>query len=472
MAAPGSNLRQELLALLGEAGVLDDPADLEKYETGWRYGKGRALLVARPATTAEVSAVMALCAAQGLRVVVQGANTGLVGASVPDGSGRMLVLSLERLNRRLTVEVLDRTATVDAGVLLSSLNAALGPHGLHFPVDLGADPQLGGMIATNTGGTRLLRYGDVRRNLLGLEVVLADGSVVSTLTALRKNNTGLDLKHLFTGTSGVFGIVTGAVLQVAPLPRQRAVALVGLTGGDAALELLQGLEASLSEVLTAFEVMSAEALGPVFAHQGRLRNPFGATRLPPYTALVELASALPEALLDLPAILETTLGAILEQGDPGITDVFLGQDEAFWALRHHISESLRSEGKVLAFDIAVPRSRLPAFTEAVKQWLHNHHPFFRVCDFGHWGDGGTHLNLVWREADAPFPGEDLVPLVQERIYRMAVEDFQGSYSAEHGVGPHNQAFFDAFTPAVVKAAGGALKAHFDPGGLLGTLRLW
>jgi FAD/FMN-containing dehydrogenase len=464
-------LAEELSALLGPGAVLTEPSDLEKYETGWRYGKGKALLMARPASTAQVAETLAFCRRHSLRVLAQGANTGLVGASVPDSSGRMVVLSLERLNKRLQVDVLDRTVTVDAGVLLSTLNEALAEHGLTFPVDLPADPQIGGMIAANTGGARLLRYGDVRRNLLGLEVVLADGTVVDALTALRKNNTGLDFKQLFTGTSGVFGIITGAVLQLAPLPRQRATALVGLQDGRAALDLLQALERSLSELLAAYEVMSANALGPVFEGSAPLRNPFGAP-LAPYTVLVELASTLPESALDLPGLLESALAEHMEAHDDQITDVIMGSPEAFWAMRHHISESLRDLGKVLAFDLSVPRSRLAAFTDAVKAWLQAEQPAFRVCDFGHWGDGGTHVNLVWREQDSPIPAAQLVPLVQRRIYELAVLEFAGSYSAEHGVGPHNQAFFDAFTGAPQKAAGAALKARFDPGGMLGTVRLW
>jgi FAD/FMN-containing dehydrogenase len=466
-----STLQEELAALLGPTAVLTDPADLEKYETGWRYGKGRALLVARPASTGEVVQVLAFCRQHGLRVMPQGANTGLVGASVPDGSGRMVVLSLERLNRRLELDVLDRTVKVGAGVLLSALNETLAEHGLTFPVDLPADPQIGGMIAANTGGARLLRYGDVRRNLLGLEVVLADGTVVDALTALRKNNTGLDFKQLFTGTSGVFGIITGAVLQVAPLPRQRATALVGLRGGPAALGLLQAMEQGLSELLAAFEVMSAEALAPIFSHS-QLRNPFGPAGLAPYTVLVELASTLPETALNLADLLESALAEYMEGHEEEITDVLMGHPDEFWAMRHHISESLREEGRVLAFDVAVPRSRLPAFTDAVKAWLKAEHPCFRVCDFGHWGDGGTHLNLVWREQDSPIPAAELVPRVQRRIYDLAVLEFAGSYSAEHGVGPHNQASFDAYTGAPQKAAGAALKACFDPEDMLGTVRLW
>jgi FAD/FMN-containing dehydrogenase len=217
--------------------------------------------------------------------------------------------------------------------------------------------------------------------------------------------------------------------------------------------------------------MSRGALAPVFGGHGQLRNPFGET-LAPYTVLVELASTLPETALNLPDLLESALAEYLEGHDEEITDVIMGRPDEFWALRHHISESLRDEGRVLAFDLAVPRSRLPAFTEAVKAWLKNEHPCFRVCDFGHWGDGGTHLNLVWREQDSPTPAKELVPQVQRRIYDIAVLEFAGSYSAEHGVGPHNQASFDAYTSAPQKAAGAALKSCFDPEGMLGTVRLW
>lgn len=465
-------LIQNLQNLLGEDAVLTEPADLVRYEEGWRYGKGKALFAVRPGTTTQVGEVLKACHAAGVRVIPQGANTGLVGASTPDGSGRMAVLSLERLNRRLEIDPVNRTARVDGGLLLSALNEALLPHGLMFPIDLGADPSIGGMIATNTGGTRLLRYGDVRHNLLGLEVVLADGTVLDAMNQLRKNNTGLDAKQLFVGTSGVFGVITGAVLQVVPVPGQQATALVGCASGEAALLLLRALERDLADVFTAFEVISAEALAPVFDHHAGVRNPYGATQPPAYTALVELASTLPPAALDLSGLLEERLGVFLEtEGGEGITDVFMGRAEDLWAIRHHVSESLRQEGKVLAFDISVPRSRMADFTQAARDLLAEAYPFVRCCDFGHWGDGGTHLNLVWNEAEAPRVAADLIPELQVRIYDLAVRGFDGSYSAEHGVGPHNQRFYEAYTPAVVRALSGALKAHLDCDGILGTTRL-
>lgn len=462
----------DLRAMLGADAVLTEPEDLARYESGWRYGKGRALLAVRPGTTGQVSAVLAYCHERGIRVMPQGANTGLVGASNPDASGDMLVLSLERLNKRLEIDPIDRTAVVDGGVLLSALNEALAEHGLMFPIDLGADPTIGGMIATNTGGTRLLKYGDVRHNLQGAEVVLADGTVIDAMNHLRKNNTGLDLKQLLVGTSGIYGVITGAVLQVVPVPRQHATALVGCASGDSVLALLQALERELADVFTAYEVISANALNAVFKHHDAIRNPYGTGKPPAYTALVELSSTLPEAALQLAEVLEERLGAFLEaDGGEGITDVFMGKPEDFWAIRHHISESLRNEGKVLAFDISVPRSRMAAFTEAAVALLAKDHPFVRCCDFGHWGDGGTHLNLVWNEGESPRPTAQIVEELQSRIYDLAVRGFDGSYSAEHGVGPHNQRFYDAYTPEPVKAVNQALKAHLDPKGLLGTTRL-
>jgi FAD/FMN-containing dehydrogenase len=259
---------------------------------------------------------------------------------------------------------------------------------------------------------------------------------------------------------------------VVPVPKQHATALVGCASGETVLALLQTLERELADVFTAFEVISADALTPVFMHHTDIRNPYGSGPSPAYTALVELSSTLPAAALDLPEVLEERLGAFLE-GDGGedITDVFMGKPEDFWSIRHHISESLRSEGKVLAFDISVPRSRMAAFTEAARALLAADYPFVRCCDFGHWGDGGTHLNLVWDESTSPVATAELVPDLQFRIYDLAVMDYDGSFSAEHGVGPHNQRFYDAYTPEPVRRLNRAIKAHLDSGRILGTTRL-
>ncbi len=458
-----------LTTALGDRAVLTSPEDRARFESGWRYGKGIARCIVRPASTAEVATALRLCGEHGARVVPQGANTGLVASSTPDMGGAMVVLSLERLNKTIEVDRAGRTVLVDGGVLLSQLNEALAKDGFWFPVDLGADPQIGGMVATNTGGTRLLKYGDVRHNLLGIEVVLGDGRVLTQLNRLRKNNTGLDSKHLFTGTTGVFGVVTRAVLQVAPLPKQRAVALVGCRDGDAVLALLGALEGELGDVLSAFEVMSANALTAVFAHQPNLRKPFA--ELPRYATLVELSSTLPADALALEAVLEARLGAFLETAGDAVTDVLVGKGDEFWSMRHHISESLRSEGKMLAFDIAVPRSQLPAFTADVEALLLKDWPLVRLCDYGHWGDGGTHLNLVWNEAAIGRPAAEVIAALQPRIYEIAVRGYGGSYSAEHGVGPHNQRYYDLYTDPLVKQLCALLGDFCDPGDRLGTVRL-
>jgi len=460
-----------LVGLLAADAVVTEPHELPRYEQGWRYGRGSALAAVRPSTTEDVSRVLAFAFARGIRVVPQGANTGLVGASTPDGSGDMLVLSLERLSRTLEIDPVDRTVVAGAGVLLSQLDAALADHGLMFAIDLGADPTVGGMVATNAAGTRVLRYGDLRQNVLGLEVVLADGTVLDLLTALRKNNTGLDAKQLFIGTSGVFGVVTRAVLRAVPRPAQRSTALVGAADGATVLSLLSHLESRLGDVLTAFEVVSADALAPVFEYQPRLRNPFGAA-LPPFTVLVELATTLGAERLGLDDLLESTLGELLEgEGGEGITDVFPGRPTDLWDIRHHVSESHRHLGEVLGFDVSVPRASMAAFIEAARALVAPGYPFVRVCDFGHWGDGGVHLNLIWKKEDAPRPTAELKSELQPLVYDLAVGRFRGSFSAEHGIGPHNQAFYDRYTPALVQEVCRTLKSRLDPKGLLGTTRL-
>jgi FAD/FMN-containing dehydrogenase len=459
-----------LCRALGQGGVLSAPEDRARYETGWRYGHGTARCIARPTSTAEIAAVLRLCAEHGVRVVPQGANSGLVAASTPDPSGTMVVLSLERCNRTIDIDASGRTVLVDGGVLLSQLNAALAPHGLWFPIDLGADPQIGGMVATNTGGTRLLKYGDVRHNLLGVEVVLGDGRVVSLCNHLRKNNTGLDGKQLFVGTSGVFGVVSRAVLQLAPLPRQTAAAFVACRSGEAVLRLLQGLEAAFGELLSAFEVISGNALEAVLGHRPELARPFA--ELPAYSALVELSTTLSSDLLPLDEVLAAGLAQQLETAGDELPDALLHRPAEFWAIRHSISESLRAKGRLLAFDVSVPRSRLPAFTAAVHELCAAKFPFVRLCDYGHWGDGGTHLCLVWQDGEAGRSAGEVVAALQSAVYESAVRGFGGSYSAEHGVGPHNQRCYDLYTDDFVKELCRQVGQACDPQRRLGTVRLW
>lgn len=461
---------RDLIELLGKGGVLDARSDVEKYERGYRYGCGRALAVARPATVAELREVVRFCYARDLRIIAQGANTGLVGASTPDDSGAELIVSLERLRGIEAVDVHNRTACVRAGTSLSELNRGIAPHELFFPIDLGSDPSLGGMVATNTGGSRLLRYGDVQRNLLGLEVILADAdaTVLTDLQGLRKDNSGIDLKQLFVGTSGSFGIVSRVQVELHRVPRQAAAALVTPTSHAAVPELLTLLEAEAGEFLGAFEGMSANAMAAAFAHNPRLRNPFSSGEIPAYAVLVELLSTAGPDQIDLADLLTRLLGRAMEAAEPLVKDACLGRGEDFWALRHSISDGLRALGAVIGCDISVPRSRLPACRADLVTALAAQYPRLRICDFGHCGDGGDHFNLVW-PAGAGSCDPAVIEAVRELIYDRVVRKYGGSFSAEHGVGPHNIHYYRRYAGATERAMAGHLKRFCDPKGLLGRV---
>jgi FAD/FMN-containing dehydrogenase len=300
----------------------------------------------------------------GLLFTPQGANTGLAEGSTPDAGGAHIVLSLDRLTAPLEIDAADRTATVGAGVRLSALNAALEPHGLFLPIDLGADPSLGGMAATNTGGARFLRYGDMRRHVLGLEVVLADaaGTVLQLSHGLRKDNAAIALRQLFVGGCGAFGIITKVTVEVHHRPRQTAAALLVPRDADAVLPLLQAFEAEAGSTLTAFEGMSKAAMTRAIEHLPALSNPF-AGGIPDYAVLVELtrtwAPRAGEASLD--EVLQQIAGDLLERDDSPLVDALFGPVDRMWALRHGLSEGLRASGPVVGFDLSFRRRDLARF---------------------------------------------------------------------------------------------------------------
>lgn len=456
-------LRRDLSDLLGDGGLVTGD-EASAYERGYRYGAGRALAVLRPASIEATVAAVRFAAQRGLRLIPQGANTGLVGASTPGPGGDQLVLSLERLRQIEALSVADRTATVQAGVRLSAVNSMAAAAGLWLPIDLGADPTIGGMVGTNTGGTRQLRYGGMRRRILGLEALLADGTLMSDMRGLRKDNSGVDLKQLFVGTGGSFGVVTRAIVELAPVLRRTATALVAPIDTTAIPALLQTLEGSVGSLLTAFEGLSREALAAALKHNPSLANPFAPDALPPYVVLVELGAT--EADRDVEEMLVALLAELSDGPAPLVSDARVGAPERIWDLRHAISDSLRREGRVIAFDVSVVRSRLPAFRAAVVAELARAFPMLRVCDFGHWGDGGLHLNLVW-----PAPQGDVENTerhVRDLVYAM-VEAHGGSFSAEHGVGPVNLDVYRRYTPAPNRRLSAGIKALLDPHSRLGSV---
>ena len=461
MSVADPELVGRLTALVGPAGLVLDDDGRRGYEAGARYGEGRAALVVRPSTTAEVSAVVADCVRNRVRLIPQGGNTGLVGASTPDLSGAEVVLSLDRLLAPLEVDPLNRSVVAGGGVRLSTLNAALDPHGLFLPIDLGADPTVGGMAATNTGGARFIRYGDMRRQVLGLEVVLADeaGTVLELRGGLRKDNTGLDLRQLFVGGAGTFGVVTRVDMEVQRQPRQTAAALILLEDPDAALPLLAHVEREAGELLSAFEGKSREALVRALAHVPGLRNPFPGDP-PPYAVLVEFSTVRPPRLGEtrLEAILETCIGDWWERGEAVTLDALFGRPEDLWAIRHAISEGLRASGRIVGFDLAFRRSRLPDFRRAMVARLGEAFPEFAICDFGHIGDGGVHFNLVCEPSRWPDP--DRLEALRTLVYDATVREFGGSFSGEHGLGRVNLPYYRRYTPAPLRSLAAEVQRVF------------
>ncbi|MEK6806427.1 MAG: FAD-binding oxidoreductase [Pseudomonadota bacterium] len=452
-----------LRGIVGAQGLITDSGARQSYEMPQRHGAGKAAAVLRPASTGEVSQVLAYCTRHRLRVIPQGGNTGLVGASTPDASGTELVLSLSRLNKVIEVDAANRTVSVDAGVRLSALNAALEPHGLWFPIDLGSDPAIGGMIATNTGGARFIRYGDVRRNLCGIEVVLADkqGTVLKLGSGLRKDNTGLDLKQLFVASNGALGVITRAELEVHRRPQQTAGALLVPRDDDAILELLTALETGAGEYLSAFEGMSQGVLEHVLRHFPRLTNPFGRNPIPDYSVLVELSRSWVsrEGEQTLEDVLARCIEPLLASGL--LRDAYIGREKNLWDLRHSLSEGLRSTGQVVGFDLAVRRADIPRFRSHMKALLAAQFPDFQICDFGHIGDGGLHFNLL---AQAPADAARVAAL-RNFVIEELVQKFGGSFSGEHGLGRANQDWYDRYKPAQQRRLAGAIQRLFATGEL-------
>jgi FAD/FMN-containing dehydrogenase len=450
-----------LLQIVGSSGLLLAAADLLPYETAARYGTGRAAAVLRPADTAQVSAVVAYCVRRRLPFLPQSGNTGLVQGSTPDASGRQIVLSLERLRGSPRVDAGDRSVTVAAGVRLSALNAALEPHNLWLPIDVSSDPMIGGMVATNTGGARFLRYGDMRQHVLALEVVLPDdaGTVLQLSSGLRKDNAHLDLRQLFVGSCGAFGIVTCATLEVHPRPQRSAAALLVPRDEEAALELLAAFETEAGEFLSAFEGMSEAAMRHALDHVRTLRNPF-ADGLPAYAILVELSSSAAErpGAATLDEILENVVTRLAEQQAAPLSDVRFGRAQDFWSLRHALSEGLRAKGPVLGFDLSFRRSDLLPFRRIAIAQLASSFPEFEVCDFGHLGDGGVHFNLI--QKNRPAASGARIDALRRQLLDLAISEFGASFSGEHGIGRANQGAYDQYTPAPIQRYSAAIAAVF------------
>jgi len=426
-------LLESLRAIVGPANVLTD-GDLAGYEVDWRKRyRGKALAVVRPGSTDEVAQVVAACARHGTSIVPQGGNTGLVGGGVPDDSGSQVVLTLSRMDRVRRIDAANLTMTVEAGCVLQSVQEAAAAQGLLFPLSLAAEGSctIGGNLATNAGGTQVLRYGNARELCLGLEVVTAQGEVWHGLSGLRKDNTGYDLRDLYIGSEGTLGIITAATLKLYPQPAAVLTALAALPSLEAAIGLLQLAQARLGAGLTGFEVMGEFALGLVRRHFPQLRQPLPPA---PWTVLLEQSDTEGEA--HARGLFEGLLEAALERGliDDAAVAESIEQSNGLWHLRESIPLAQSEEGLNIKHDISLPVSRIAAFVAQTDAALRAAVPGVRLVNFGHLGDGNLHYNVQAPEGEDPKLFLQRFEPAVNRIVYDAVGEHEGSISAEHGIG--------------------------------------
>ncbi len=451
----------QLKRIVGPKGWTTDAAGLEPHIIETRgLWRGNCDIVIRPASTDEVAKVMTLCHEAGVAVVPQGGNTGLTGAGVPQGG---VVLSLSRMNKILDVDPVNYTMTVQAGCVLAAVQETAKEQGRLFPLNLGAQGscQIGGNLSTNAGGVQVLRYGNARDLVLGLEVVLADGQVWNGLKALRKDNTGYALKHLFIGAEGTLGVITAAVLKLFPWPERRETAFVALPDGKSALQLFQKFSENCGDALTAFEYLNAESVKIAIEHGGGVKPPF-TEKYNAYT-LIELSGA-GAALRDA---LEGVLEGALEDGiaiDAIIAESGRQADD-LWRIREAVPEVQPTCGASIKHDISVPVSKVPEFLELAQTAVEAEMAGIRTVAFGHLGDGNIHFNLGQppdMDADAFLDQWDHF----NRIVHDIVNGLGGSFSAEHGIGQLKVDEMKRYKGSPELELMKALKDAFDPKGIM------
>ncbi|TAN52656.1 MAG: FAD-binding oxidoreductase [Rhodospirillales bacterium] len=454
----------KLAELLGPGQVLTDPASIAPYLAEERGSYvSQALGVLRPRSTEEVSLAVKACAEAGICVVPQGGNTGLVGGAVAKAD--QVILSLSRLNKLRAIDPANHAMTVEAGCTLAAIQAAADEAGLHFPLSMASEGscQIGGNLASNAGGTAVLRYGTARDLVLGLEVVLADGQVFSGLKGLRKDNTGYDLKQLFIGSEGTLGIVTAATLKLFAKPQETVTAFLGLTSPRAALDLLARLQEASGEQVTAFELMARRCLDFVNRHIPGTRDPLAAPH--PWYVLAEIATSRPDgAIKDL---MERELAKAIEQGlaRDGVVAASIAQRHDLWKLRESIPEAQKHEGGSLKHDISVPVSCIPEFLDQATKAAETLIPGIRPCPFGHVGDGNLHFNFSQPEGmdkEAFLAGR---AKLAEAVHNI-VNGYKGSFSAEHGVGLLKLPDMERYKSAIERELMRRVKAALDPKNLL------
>jgi len=468
-----SEFLSQAAALLGPRGLTADQEQIASWLTDWR-GRftGRALAMASPADTAELAALVKLCARFRVPIVPQGGNSGMSGGATPDSSGEELLLSLRRLNSLFALDAEARQVTCGAGLILQDLHEAAAKAGLRFPLTLGGkgSATIGGLIATNAGGNQVLRHGTMRAQVLGLEAVLADGSIYSALTPLKKDNRGFDLKQLLIGSEGTLGIVTAATLRLVPAIADRLVIWAGVPSLQAARALLLHCEAAEGDALEGFEVIPAPSLDRVIDYLPGSRAPLAETHA--WHVVIEIVAD------------RSNAGTLQERGEAMLAGAFSAglvedatiaasetQAEAFWALREAIAPSERAHGFAVQHDISVPVARMPDFVDMAVPAIEADWPGTRAVAFGHLGDGNVHFHVIAPPGVAREEWEASAgKAISAQIYDM-VTQWGGSISAEHGIGQVKRDELARLGDPVALDLLGRIKHALDPDFLLNPGKL-
>lgn len=459
--------------LLGPRGLTLDHDLIEPWLTDWR-GRftGAALALASPSSTQEVAALVKLCAEHGVPIVPQGGNSGMSGGATPDDSGDAILLSLRRMNTIISVDEDARTATCEAGVILQTLHEAAEAKSMRFPLTLGGkgSATIGGLISTNAGGTQVLRHGSMGAQVLGLEAVLADGSVFNALTPLKKDNRGFDLKQMMIGSEGTLGIVTAATLRLLPALTERTVIWAGLKSIKDARTLLLRAEKVAGDALEGFEVVPAHCLSAVLEHIPGSRSPLGDKY--EWNALIELAGAAPRAQ-SLPDIAEALMAKAYEDGLVADATIAANEKQAedFWLLRDSIAPAERELGPAMQHDISVPVERMADFIEATRPMVEAHFSGVTAVAFGHLGDGNVHYHVLAPKGAQRGIWENTQGKVISSFVHDLVTQWGGSISAEHGIGQLKRDELGRLGDPVSLTMMRAVKQALDPDGLLNPGKL-
>ena len=448
---------------LGPQGYVDDPGALDAYNVEARgLYRGSATFVARPGSTEEVAFVVKTCAEAGAPIVPLGGHTGLVGGGIAD---KEIIVSTERLNKVFEIDTLNGTMTVGAGCILADIQKAAEDAGKLFPLSLAAEGscRIGGNLSTNAGGTNVLRYGNARELVLGLEVVLPTGEIWNGLKGLRKDNTGYELKHLFMGAEGTLGVITAAVLKLFPKPQQTETALIALTSADDVMKLFARATDVVGDTLTAFEYMNRESLWVSCEYTEGLRDPFAEA----HDAYVLMELTTPRPGGDLREALENLLGAAFEDGC--VVDAVIAesgqQRHDLWHIREAISDAQKNEGGSIKNDLSIPISRVTEFMAKGNAIVESVVPGIRPVTFGHIGDGNLHYNLTQPKGMDQQAFLDKWHDVTDPLNDL-VEEMNGSFSAEHGVGRMKRDELVRYSPPVEIDLMRKIKAVLDPVGIM------